>query len=158
MAKLTYKLSYYVLYGCIALIIVAFAVFFLIGYDNKEGDKNAPQLTNVRMFLMYSLIVGTALLTVWSGAKGVSNGGSVSKNMNGVPAKKISIGVIGVLVVSLALGFIANMGVEAYVSNSGNETSAGWVQVSEMFIWSIYILIIAAVIAVLANMAGFLKK
>ena len=39
------KISNYVLYGISVFIVLSFLAFFLIGYDNMEGDKNAPKLT-----------------------------------------------------------------------------------------------------------------
>ena len=51
MAAKKYMTSYYVLYACFAIIIVFFAAFFGYGYDNPEGDYNAPYCTD-RNFLL----------------------------------------------------------------------------------------------------------
>ena len=54
MAAKKYMTSYYVLYACFAIIILTFAVFFGYGYDNMEGDYNAPVCTEGLMWLMYA--------------------------------------------------------------------------------------------------------
>ena len=70
MAAKKYMTSYYVLYACFAIIILTFAVFFGYGYDNMEGDYNAPVCTEGLMWLMYGMFAVTAILAVWSGVRG----------------------------------------------------------------------------------------
>ena len=57
MAAKKYMTSYYVLYACFAVIILTFAVFFGYGYDNPEGDYNAPVCTEGLMWLMYNTML-----------------------------------------------------------------------------------------------------
>ena len=80
------KISSRVLMACVALIVVCFAAFLLIGYDNPVGDYNQPLLTDVIMWLMYTLVVATAGLTVWSLVRGIQNSkGSDPAATTGVP-------------------------------------------------------------------------
>ena len=58
---------------CVGLIVVCFAAFFCIGYDNMVGDHNEPVLTDIIMWLMYVLVIATAALTVWSLVRGMQN-------------------------------------------------------------------------------------
>ena len=51
MAKLTYKVSYYIFYVLIALILVVLGLFFCVGYNNPVGEYNAPQHTETLLFV-----------------------------------------------------------------------------------------------------------
>lgn len=64
MAKLSYKMSYYALYVCFAVILVVLGMFFLVGYNNPVGDMNAPEHTETLIYLMYALFGVTVGLTV----------------------------------------------------------------------------------------------
>ena len=43
MAKLSYKVSYYIMYICFALILVVLGMFYFVGYNNPVGEYNAPE-------------------------------------------------------------------------------------------------------------------
>ena len=45
MAKLSYKVSYYIMYICFALILVVLGMFYFVGYNNPVGEYNAPEHT-----------------------------------------------------------------------------------------------------------------
>ena len=49
------KVSKMALYICVGIILVCFALFLTIGYDNPVGEYNEPMLTDVIMWLMYAL-------------------------------------------------------------------------------------------------------
>lgn len=44
MAKLSYKVSYYIMYICFALILVVLGMFYFVGYNNPVGEYNAPNI------------------------------------------------------------------------------------------------------------------
>ena len=53
MAKLSYKISYYVFYVCIAVILIVLALFFGVGYEHlNEAQLNEPVNTPALMYLM----------------------------------------------------------------------------------------------------------
>ena len=144
---------------CIAIIVVCFGAFLTIGYDNPVGDYNEPQLTELIMWLMYLLVVVTAGLTVWSVIKSArSNKGNDSAAATGVPGGKITMFTILLLIVSLAVGLVTGLDEVPFTAADGTVTTAGWVTVVDMFIGSIYILTIAAVLAVAISMSGILTK
>ena len=64
MAKLSYKVSYYIFYVLIALILVVLGLFFGVGYNNPMGEYNAPEHTETLIFLMYALFAICVLVTV----------------------------------------------------------------------------------------------
>ena len=153
------KISKMALYICIGIILVSFAAFLTIGYDNPVGDNNEPILTDVIMWLMYLLVIATAGLTVWSGVKGIaSSKGTDSAASTGVPGGKVSLITWGLFIVSLVIGLVLGLGEEAFTAADGTVTSAGWVTVVDAFCVSIGILILAATVSVLVSMSGILTK
>ena len=67
MAKLSYKVSYYIFYVLIALILVVLGLFFGVGYNNPMGEYNAPEHTETLMLLMYAMLAICVLVTVLGG-------------------------------------------------------------------------------------------
>ena len=145
--------------ACVCLIVVCFAAFLTIGYDNPVGDNNEPMLTDVIMWLMYVLIAATAALTVWSAVRGIQNNkGNDPAATTGVPGGKITLCTVGLLIVSLVIGWITGLGEEAFTASDGTVTSAGWVTVVDVFMVSMGVLLIAAAAAVVVSMTGILTK
>ena len=153
------KISSRVLLACILLIVVCFAAFLLIGYDNPVGDNNEPMLTDVIMWLMYVLVIATAALTVWSAVRGIQNNkGNDPTLTTGVPGGKITLFTAALTVVSLALGWVLGLGETEFTASDGTVTSAGWVTVVDVFMVSMGVLLVAAAIAVVVCMTGILTK
>lgn len=155
----TEKLSKTMLNACIAVILIVFACFFLVGYDNPMGDYNEPKCTEAVIYLMYVLTGITAALAVWSAIKSIKDGmGASGENLSGVPGGKISFISVILLIASLAIGLLTNLNEPDFTAADGTVTSGAMVSVVDMFIISIYILMAAAAIAVVVNMSGVVKK
>lgn len=153
------KISSRVLMCCVGLIVVCFAAFFCIGYDNMVGDHNEPVLTDIIMWLMYVLVIATAALTVWSLVRGIQNSkGTDSAATTGVPGGKITMFTCCLTVASLVLGWITGLGSTEFTASDGTVTSAGWVTVVNVFMVSMGVLLVAAAIAVAVSMTGILTK
>lgn len=159
MAAKKYMTSYYVLYACFAIIIATFAAFFGYGYDNPEGDYNAPVCTEGLMWLMYLLFAVTAVLAIWSVIRGIMMSmGSKGENLSGVPGGMVNAVSFVLLVVSLVIGLVCNLGEEDFTAADGTVTTATMVTVTDMFLWSIYIMAVLTTLAVVVNMTGLVKK
>lgn len=144
---------------CVVLIVVCFAAFLLIGYNNPVGDYNEPMLTDVIMWLMYVLTAVTAVLTVWSVVRGIQNTkGSDSAATTGVPSGKITMFTVCLTVISLVLGWVTGLGSTEFTASDGTVTSAGWVTVVNVFMVSMGVLLVAAAIAVAVSMTGIVTK
>lgn len=159
MAAKKYMTSYYVLYACFAIIILTFAVFFGYGYDNMEGDYNAPVCTEGLMWLMYGMFAVTAILAVWSVVRGANismatKGGDIS----GVPGGKVTAASMALLAISLIVGLVPNLNETEFVAADGTVTTAAMVTVTDMFMVSIYIMLLLTTLAVVFNMTGLMKK
>ena len=144
---------------CVVLIVVCFAAFLLIGYNNPVGDYNEPMLTDVIMWLMYVLTAVTAVLTVWSVVRGIQNTkGSDPAATTGVPSGKITMFTVCLTVISLVLGWVTGLGSTEFTASDGTVTSAGWVTVVNVFMVSMGVLLVAAAIAVAVSMTGIVTK
>ena len=153
------KISQMALYICIGIILVSFAAFLTIGYDNPVGDNNEPILTDIIMWLMYLMVIATAGLTIWSGIKGMaSSKGTDPAASTGVPGGKVSLITWGLFVVSLVIGLVLGLGESDFKAADGTVTTAGWVTVVDAFCVSIGILLVAAAAAVVVSMTGVLTK
>ena len=153
------KISSRVLLACVALIVVCFAAFLLIGYDNQVGDHNEPLLTDIIMWLMYLLVTATAALTIWSAVRSAqSNKGNDPAATTGVPGGKITMFTAGLTIVSVIIGWICGIGEADFTASDGTITTASWVTVVDIFCVSMGILFLAAAIAVIVSMTGILTK
>ena len=151
------KISSYAMYACFAVIAVCFAVFYLVGYDNPVGEYNAPQMTELLLWLMYALVVVNVCLMIWSAVKSAIAGGGVDDAKTGVPGKKITWFAIGCLVLSLVLGAV--LGSAGPVTTvDGTVTEGTMSLLSDTMIISIYILLAIAAIGVVVNLCGVFKK
>ena len=147
------------LLACVVLIIVCFAAFFGIGYENPVGDNNEPMLTDVIMWLMYLLVAATAALTIWSVVRSAqSSKGNDPAATTGVPGGKIILFTGCLLVASIVIGWIVGLGETEFTASDGTVTSAGWVTVADIFMVSMGILFVAAAIAVCVSMTGIVTK
>lgn len=153
------KISSRVLLACVALIVVCFGAFLCIGYDNPVGDYNQPKLTDVILWLMYVLVIATAVLTVWSAIRSAqSSKGNDPAATTGVPGGKITLFTAGLTIVSLVIGWVCGLGEKEFTASDGTVTSAGWVTVVNVFMYSMGILLVAAAVAVAISMSGIFTK
>ena len=159
MAAKKYMTSYYVLYACFAIIILTFAVFFGYGYDNMEGDYNAPVCTEGLMWLMYGMFAVTAILAVWSVVRGAKiSMATKGADISGVPGGKVTAASMALLAISLIVGLVPNLNETEFVAADGTVTTAAMVTVTDMFMVSIYIMLLLTTLAVVFNMTGLMKK
>jgi hypothetical protein len=108
---------------------------------------------------MYGLTVVTAILTVWGVVRGIqSTRGNDPAVTTGVPGGKIVVVTIVLLIASLVVGYVMGMNATEFTAADGTVTAANMVTITEMFLWSIYILTIAAIAAVGVSMSGILTK
>lgn len=152
MAKLSYRVSYYVLYACIAVLLAVLAVFYFVGYNNPMGEYNAPEHTETLIFLMYGMFCVCVAATLF---------GAVAQFMaalrdNPMGAVKSLIGIVllvAVLFVAYSLGTDT-----AIMTGTGPYTDTFWLKITDMLIYSIYFLLVVAVVGTLVNLSGLLQR
>jgi hypothetical protein len=153
------KISKMALYICIGVILVCFALFLTIGYDNPVGDYNEPKLTDLIMWLMYIMAIVTALLIIWSAVKSLQNSRGVNHAaIRGVPGGKIVVCTLLLLIASLVIGIVSGLGEPDFTASDGTVTTGAWVTVVDMFCVSIGIMFVAAILAVGVSMTGLVSK
>ena len=154
MAKLSYKVSYYVFYVCIALILVVLGMFFGVGYnETNAAGLVEPANTPALMYLMYGTFAVTVIATLIGAI--AQFGGALKDNPKG--AVKSLLGLI-LLVVLLIVTY--NIGSsETVVLGDGSEYSdVTMLKVSDMLLYSTYVLFGIAAIGTLINLSGIFKK
>ena len=154
MAKLSYKVSYYVFYVCLALILVVLGMFFGVGYnETNAAGLVEPANTPALMYLMYGMFAVTVIATLIGAI--AQFGGALKDNPKG--AVKSLLGLI-LLVVLLIVTY--NIGSsETVVLGDGSEYSdVTMLKVSDMLLYSTYVLFGIAAIGTLINLSGIFKK
>ena len=154
------KISNNVLYAICALSVLIFILFFTVGHDNYDEKGNvAPALTGLLLFLQYTLGAVTFLLMVWSLFTSFRNsGGGDERATKGIPGSKIILCTVVITALSFVLGYVFNLGEDAFTTSSGVTTSAGMVTVVDAFMFSIYVMFLVAVVTVVLAATGVMTK
>ena len=153
MAKLSYKVSYYIFYVLIALILVVLGLFFCVGYNNPVGEHNAPEHTETLLFLMYAMLGVCVIVTVVGSLAQFVTG--LKDNPKGAMKSLLFVGLfVAVLAVSYTMGSDAPV-----VQGDGTEfTDAGWLKLADMTLYAIYFLVATASVATIVNLSGIFKR
>lgn len=153
------NISRYALLAVVGLSLVIFVLFFVLWGEEKMGEYDMPALTDVLLVWMYLLGGVTTILTILSVVKTIMGSkGTDAASTTGVPGTKVSVCTWGLFVVSLVVGLVLGINETDFVAADGTVTKASMVTLTDMFIWSIYILFAAVVIAVCVAMSGVLTK
>ena len=154
MAKLSYKVSYYVFYVCIALILVVLGMFFGVGYNKTNAAGLVePANTPALMYLMYGMFAVTVIATLIGAI--AQFGGALKDNPKGAIKS-----LLGLILLVLLLVVTYNMGSsETVVLGGGAEYSdVTMLKVTDMFLYSTYVLFAIAAIGALVNLSGIFKR
>lgn len=159
MAKLSYKVSYYVLYALLAIILVVLGLFFFGGDAQGEAvlmgvdpEMWQPAHTDSLLYLVYALL-GVAIVATAVGF--LFQFGTALKD-NPVAALKSLLGfvlVVVVLVVAWSMGSDQPLNIPGY---DGADNVPFWLKVTDMFLYTIYFLLGATLVAMI--LGGIKKK
>ena len=154
MSKLSYKVSYYVLYALFALILVVLGLFFIGGdaqgaavLPGVDPEMWQPANTDALLYLMYALFGLAVAATI---VAAIYQFGAALKD-NPANAMKSLIGLIllaAVLIISWAMGSGEKLTIPGY---DGADNVSFWLKVTDMFLYSIYFLLGATVVAIIAS-------
>ena len=154
MAKLSYRVSYYVLYVLFAAILVVLGIFYFGG--DAQGDAVLPGVdpemwqpaqTERLLYLMYGLF---ALAVVAMAAAFILQFGSALKD-NPVKALKSLVGVIllvVVMIIAWSMGSGETLTIQGY---EGTDNVPFWLKLTDMFLYSIYFLLLVTVVAIIGS-------
>lgn len=153
MAKLSYKVSYYVFYVCVALILVVLGMFYFVGYNNPVGEYNEPQNTEALMYLMYAMFGVSVVITLLGALAQFA--GALKDNPKS--AIKSLLGFI-LLIVLLIVTYNVGSSETVLLGDGTQYNDVTMLKVSDMLIYSTYILFGIAAIGTLLNLSGIFKK
>lgn len=154
MTKLSYKVSYYVFYVCVALILVVLGMFYGVGFsETNAAGLTEPANTPALMYLMYGLFALCVAVTIIAAV--IQFGAALKDDPKA--ALKSFLGFI-LLVVLLIVTY--NMGSDETVVLGGGVTydNKFMIKVTDMFLYSTYVLLVIAAIGTLLNLLGVFKK
>ena len=140
MAKLSYKVSYYALYVMFAIILVVLGMFFFGG--DAQGDAVwASALIYLMYILFFVAIIATVVGVLFQfGAALKDNPGAALKSLIGL------VILVAVVVISWTMGSEEPLVIPGY---SGTENVPFWLKLTDMFLYSIYILFAGTVLAII---------
>ena len=152
MAKLSYKVSYYILYAMFAVILAVLGLFYFGGdaqgdavLASVDAEMWQPAQTDSLIFLMYGLLFLAVVATV---VAFLFQFGSALKDNPGKALKSL-VGVIilaAVVIVAWAMGSDQPPNLPGY---DGADNVPFWLKITDMFLYSIYILFGATVLAII---------
>ena len=127
----------------INLILVVLGMFYFVGYNNPVGEYNEPAHTETLIYLMYGMF-GVCVAVTLVGA--IAQFGAALRD-NPMSAVKSLLGIV-LLVVVLVVSY--SMGSEATImTGDGPYSDAFWLKITDMFLYSIYILFAGTVLAII---------
>ncbi len=154
MSKLTYKVSYYVLYAMFAAIIVVLALFYLGGdatgsavVMGVDPDMWQPAHTNALLYLIYVLLGIAVAVTVIAaifqfGLALKDNPVNALKSLGGL------IALVVVLVIAWVIGSDQPLNIQGY---EGSDNVPFWLKMTDMLLYTIYFLFGATVVAIIVS-------
>lgn len=153
MTKLSYKVSYYVFYVCIALILVVLALFFGVGYNQTNAAGLVePANTPALIYLMYGLFAITVIATLIGAVVQFC----AALRDNPKAAIKSFLGVI-LLVVLLVVTYNVGASDTLVLGDGTSYSDVTMLKVTDMFLYSTYVLFAIAAIGVILNLSGIFK-
>lgn len=154
------KLSQCVFYVLVGLCVVVFGLFYVVGYDMPyvfNPELNAPIFTGVVIGTMYLLFFLALACALWSTYRGFKASGKTDGMVNNVPGRTISyvvfVGTAVVLLLSLFFGSSAEL-----IVNGTLFSNALLLKLSDMFIYTISILLFVALGAVVFGLTRYYRR
>lgn len=154
MSKLTYKVSYYVLYAVLAVIAIVLLLFYFGGSATGDAviasinpDMWQPAQTDALLYLMYALFFITVIAAV--GAALMQFGSALKDSPSNAVKSLLGVALlVAVLFVSWAVGDGTPLQITGY---TGSDNVPFWLKITDMFLYSTYILLVVALLAILAS-------
>ena len=153
MAKLSYKVSYYIFYVLIALILLVLGLFFMVGYNNPMGEYNAPEHTETLIYFMYAMTAICVLVTVIGAlAKFIAG---IKDNPKGAVKSLVALALF-VAVIVVCYGMASE---EPLTMADGTQfTDVMWLKLTDTMIYVMYFLLAVTGVATLVNLSGIFKR
>lgn len=149
MSKLTYRVSYYVLYAIFAVIIVVLGLFFFGGEMSAPlvPEMANPAYTDALLYLMYGLLGFTVVVTVIAF---IAQFGIALKD-NPAAALKSLIGVVLLVIVLIATWSAGSEETLVLPGYDGTDNVPFWLKLTDMFLYTLYFMIAACILAMIGS-------
>lgn len=148
-----HKTASRILYALAALIVIIFGCFYLVGYDIPFEDDpqfNAPMLTDTVLIFVILLIGATLSATIFAIARELKICDREVHDTNRIPALRIAVLTSLLSAVCMAVTFAAGSSRPMFI-NGTQYTGTFWLKATDMFIFTITVLISAAVIIIITG-------
>ncbi len=155
----TERLSQSILYALTALIVIVFALFYLVGYKHPfddDPDFNAPLLTGTLIIFQAVLVIIAIAVTVAAILRDIRRSNREDRTVNGIPATRIAATITVATLLIVAVTF-ATGSTRPMTINGNTYTDTFWLKTADMFVFTSLILIIAAVGAVIFGATRYLR-
>lgn len=141
--KLSYKISYYILYALFAVILIVLGMFY---FGGEMAEPVVPELSNpanteALIYLMYVLLGSAIAVTVLAF---VFQFGAALKE-NPVKAIKSLIGVLLLVAVLVVAWFGGSEEALVLPGYDGTDNVPFWLKLTDMFLYSIYFLLVVTI-------------
>lgn len=137
MAKLSYKVSYYIFYVLIALILIVLGLFFMVGYNNPMGEYNAPEHTETLMFLMYAMLAVCVLVTVLGGLAQFA--ASLKDDPKGAVKSLVAVALFAAVLIG---AYVMGSEEPLTMADGSQFTDVTMLKLSDMMIYAIYLCLV----------------
>ena len=141
----TERLSTRVLYVLVGIIGVVVILFWLVGFSlpfDDDPNFTAPLFTNLLLVLMYILAFTGIVVGIWSVYRTLKVRGESESVDNNIPTRKLSYTIVFTTIASLLLFFLVGSSQPMRI-NGISYTDGFWLKVSDMFIYTSLLMIIA---------------
>lgn len=149
MSKLSYKVSYYVLYAIFAAIVIVMCLFYFGGEMAAPivPETSNPEYTETLLFLMYGLLGLTILVTF---AAFLMQFGAALKDSPGKALKSLT-GIIAMAVLLIVTWNVGSDEPLVMAGYEGTENVPFWLKLTDMFLYTLYFLVIGCIVAMLGS-------
>ena len=147
--KLSYKISYYILYALFAVILIVLGMFY---FGGEMAEPVVPELSNpanteALIYLMYVLLGSAIAVTVLAF---VFQFGAALKE-NPVKAIKSLIGVLLLVAVLVVAWFSGSEEALVLPGYDGTDNVPFWLKLTDMFLYSIYFLLVVTIASMILD-------
>lgn len=154
------QISTRVLYVLLAIIVLLFGAFFLVGYDipfEEDPTFNAPMFTDAVLVFIYILVLATVGITAFAVFRSIKKRDKTTDTVNNIPAAKIVWLTTVLTAVSMLITFLLGSS-EPVMINGVEYSNVFWLKATDMFINTAIILLFFAVCGVGFGLSGYNRK
>lgn len=153
------RLSSRVLYMLVAITVLVFGFFYIIGFDTPFEDDplfNAPLLTDLLLALVCLITLIALLLSVVSALMWLRTK-RIHTSVNGIPTSRIAYGSAGLMLSCMAVTFILSPS-EPIVINGKDFADVLWIKAAGMFLDTVLLLMVVALALVAFGLSGYNRR